>query len=117
MYIGNLNFFTREEQIYDIFSRVAHVKRVVMGLDKNSKTPCGFAFVIFYSRKDAEAAVSFLNGTLLDERPIRVDIDWGFMDGRQYGRGRSGGQVRAGVGPAARCAHARTVVEVVALGP
>lgn len=94
VYIGNLNFFTREEQIYDIFSRVAHVKRVVMGLDKNSKTPCGFAFVIFYTRKAAEASVSFLNGTLLDERPIRVDIDWGFMDGRQFGRGRSGGQVR-----------------------
>ncbi len=36
----------------------------------------------------------FLNGTLLDERPIRVDHDWGFVDGRQWGRGNSGGQVR-----------------------
>ncbi len=31
---------------------------------------------------------------MVDERPIRVDIDWGFQEGRQYGRGRSGGQVR-----------------------
>lgn len=30
---------------------------------------------------------------MLDGRPIRVDYDWGFKDGRQYGRGRSGGQV------------------------
>lgn len=29
----------------------------------------------------------------MDDRPIRVDFDWGFKDGRQFGRGRSGGQV------------------------
>lgn len=47
--------------------------------------------------QDALAAVRYLNGTSLDERPIRVDIDYGFEEGRQFGRGRSGGQVRAGV--------------------
>ncbi|GIL45835.1 hypothetical protein Vafri_2972 [Volvox africanus] len=65
-----------------------------MGLDKVQKTPCGFAFAIYYTRKDAEEAVAFLNGTLVDDRAIRVDLDWGFVEGRQYGRGRSGGQVR-----------------------
>jgi len=30
----------------------------------------------------------------LDDREIRIDFDWGFVDGRQFGRGRSGGQVR-----------------------
>ena len=30
----------------------------------------------------------------LDERIIRVDWDIGFVEGRQFGRGRSGGQVR-----------------------
>jgi RNA recognition motif-containing protein len=44
--------------------------------------------------QDALAAVRYLNGTSLDERPIRVDIDYGFEEGRQFGRGRSGGQVR-----------------------
>jgi len=39
-------------------------------------------------------AVRFLGGLKLDERFIRVDFDWGFVEGRQYGRGRSGGQVR-----------------------
>ena len=37
--------------------------------------------------------MSFINGTKLDERLIRIDIDPGFVNGRQYGRGRSGGQV------------------------
>mmetsp|Transcript_22302 Transcript_22302/g.34944 ORF Transcript_22302/g.34944 Transcript_22302/m.34944 type:complete len:134 (-) Transcript_22302:62-463(-) len=30
----------------------------------------------------------------LDDRTIRIDRDWGFVEGRQYGRGKSGGQVR-----------------------
>lgn len=34
-----------------------------------------------------------ISGTILDDRPIRVDFDWGFQEGRQWGRGRSGGQV------------------------
>jgi len=35
----------------------------------------------------------FVNGTKLDERVVRTDLDPGFKEGRQYGRGRSGGQV------------------------
>lgn len=35
----------------------------------------------------------FINGTKLDERLVRTDLDPGFKEGRQYGRGRSGGQV------------------------
>lgn len=36
----------------------------------------------------------FINGTRLDDRIIRTDWDAGFKEGRQYGRGKSGGQVR-----------------------
>ena len=46
VYIGNLSFYTTEEQIYDLFSRCGEIKKIVMGLDKNSKTPCGFCFVM-----------------------------------------------------------------------
>ena len=36
----------------------------------------------------------YINGTRLDDRIIRTDWDAGFKEGRQYGRGKSGGQVR-----------------------
>ena len=36
----------------------------------------------------------YINGTRLDDRIIRTDWDAGFKEGRQYGRVRSGGQVR-----------------------
>ncbi|XP_059678628.1 nuclear cap-binding protein subunit 2 isoform X2 [Gavia stellata] len=42
----------------------------------------------------AENAMRYINGTRLDDRIIRTDWDAGFKEGRQYGRGRSGGQVR-----------------------
>jgi len=45
LYVGNLSFHTCEEQIYEVFSRVGEVKRVIVGLDRNKKTPCGFCFV------------------------------------------------------------------------
>ncbi|GAY65467.1 hypothetical protein CUMW_241310 [Citrus unshiu] len=92
VYVGNMSFYTTEEQIYELFSRAGEIKKIIMGLDKNSKTPCGFCFALFYSREDTEDAVKYISGTILDDRPIRVDFDWGFQDGRQWGRGRSGGQ-------------------------
>lgn len=94
IYIGNMSFYTTEEQVYELFSRAGEIKKIIMGLDKNTKTPCGFCFVLFYSREDTEDAVKYISGTILDDRPIRVDFDWGFVDGRQWGRGKSGGQVR-----------------------
>ena len=64
-----------------------------MGLDKIKKTPCGFCFVEYYTRADAEDCMRYINGTRLDDRIIRCDWDAGFVEGRQYGRGKTGGQV------------------------
>eukprot|EP01093_Parvamoeba_rugata_P018649 TRINITY_DN800_c0_g2_i1.p2 TRINITY_DN800_c0_g2~~TRINITY_DN800_c0_g2_i1.p2 ORF type:complete len:227 (+),score=-22.48 TRINITY_DN800_c0_g2_i1:1132-1812(+) len=94
LYVGNLSFYTTEEQIYELFERAGPVKRVIMGLDKNKRTPCGFAFVEYFLHDDAADAVRYVNQTKLDERLIRVDWDPGFVEGRQFGRGKSGGQVR-----------------------
>lgn len=95
VYVGNLSFYTTEEQVYELFSRAGCVKEVVMGLDKYKMTPCGFCFVVYYSHQDAQTCITFLNGVKLDSRPIRVDIDWGGrFETRRFGRGRSGGQVR-----------------------
>jgi len=94
LYIGNMSFYTTEEQIYELFTKCGDVKRIVMGLDKFKRTPCGFSFVEYYTREDAENAVRYINGTRLDDRIIRTDWDAGFVEGRQYGRGKTGGQVR-----------------------
>ncbi|KAK9491699.1 nuclear cap binding complex subunit [Lipomyces doorenjongii] len=94
LYVGNLSFYTTEEQIMELFSKCGELKRIVMGLDRFTRTPCGFCFVEYYTHEDALDCMKYINQTKLDERIIRTDLDPGFKEGRQYGRGRSGGQVR-----------------------
>eukprot|EP00668_Euglena_longa_P029082 GGOE01036424.1.p1 GENE.GGOE01036424.1~~GGOE01036424.1.p1 ORF type:complete len:228 (+),score=27.03 GGOE01036424.1:77-760(+) len=96
LYVGNISFFTTETQVHDVFSRCGMVKQIIMGLDRIHKTPCGFCFVEFEKRAEAEDAVKYLNQTRLDDRVIRIDWDKGnvLAENRQYGRGLSGGQVR-----------------------
>lgn len=36
----------------------------------------------------------YISGSKLDERVIRCDLDPGYREGRQFGRGKNGGQVR-----------------------
>jgi len=92
LYVGNLSFFTTEEQIHELFSKCGDIKRIIMGLDKFTRTPCGFCFVEFYLKSEGEDAIRYINGTRLDDRIIRTDWDAGFIEGRQYGRGKTGGQ-------------------------
>ena len=65
-----------------------------MGINKKTRMPCGFCFVEYVVREDAARAIELLNKSVCDGRIIRVDWDIGFLEGRQYGRGKSGGQVR-----------------------
>ncbi|KAM0944563.1 putative nuclear cap-binding protein subunit 2 [Dioscorea sansibarensis] len=80
-----MSFYTTEEQVYELFSRGGEIKKISMGLDKNTNTPCGFCFIL--------KILKYVSGTILDDRLIHVNFDWGFEDGRQCGHGRSGGQV------------------------
>lgn len=94
VYIGNLSFYTTEEQVYELVSKAGPINRVIMGLDRFNKTPCGFCFVEYTNHEDSLRATRYLNGTKLDDRIIQIDRDPGFVEGRQFGRGKSGGQRR-----------------------
>jgi len=94
LYIGNLAFSTRVCHLKGLFSSIGPVKSVIMGLDRNLRSPCGFAFVEYVNREHALSAIAYLSGTKLDEKVVRVELDAGFKPGRQYGRGKRGGQVR-----------------------
>jgi len=91
---SNLSFYTTEEQIIEVFKKCGEIRRIVMGLNRNTKTPCGFCFVEYYTHQDATDCVKYLTSTAVDDRVIRVELDPGFAEGRQYGRGKQGGQVR-----------------------
>ena len=93
VYVGNLSFHTSEAQLYALCTRVGPVRRVIMGLNSKLKTPCGFAFAEFCEASDALEAVAVLSETVLDDMQIRVELDFGYKNGRHFGRGQTGGQV------------------------
>ena len=94
LYIGNLSYNTTEIQLYEIFSFCGKIKRVIMGLNRITKSPCGFAFIEYFDKESAIIAKKTLMGTIIDGKEIRCDIDLGFEEDRQYGRGRTGCQRR-----------------------
>jgi nuclear cap-binding protein subunit 2 len=94
IYIGNMSFYTTEVQIHETFSLAGPINRIIMGLNMNTKEPCGFCFVEFFTREAAAAALNYVNNTICDDRILRCDLDGGFRPGRQFGRGKSGGQRR-----------------------
>jgi RNA recognition motif-containing protein len=67
IYVGNLSFFTTEQQIYEVFSVAGTIKRVIMGLNQVTKMPCGFCFVEYYNREQACACLNFVSGNVLLE--------------------------------------------------
>lgn len=93
IYIGNLSTKVEEERLWAIFSLCGEIKRVIMGINRSTLYPCGFAFLEFYECEVARSACLF-NGIRLSGKYIKVDIDYGFREGRQYGRGVFGGQFK-----------------------
>jgi len=94
LYVGNLSFYTSESQLLELFELCGNVVNLIMGLNREKKQPCGFCFVEYATRDEAAEAIECLNLSMLDGRQIRIDWDLGFEQGRQFGRGKSGGQVR-----------------------
>lgn len=94
VYIGNLSHFTTEEQLHELFLKCGAIDRIIMGLDRNKLTPCGFCFVIYKHEQGSLNAIKFLQGTILDSQNLEIDLDPGFREGRQFGRGVYGGQAQ-----------------------
>lgn len=46
VYVGNLAWATHDSQVEALFGMAGPVERVIMGLNKTTMKPCGFAFVM-----------------------------------------------------------------------
>lgn len=93
VYVGNISCYTNELQLYELFTRCGSIKRIIMGIDRIKKTPCGFCFIEFDERESALKSINLINRTYLDGRQVNVNMDAGFQENRQYGRGVHGGQL------------------------
>ena len=73
LYVGNLSYQAKSEEIKKLFERYGTVQNVHIVMDRFTKKPKGFAFVQMSSSKDAERALA-LSGSEFLSRNITVSI-------------------------------------------
>ena len=72
LYVGNMSYDTTEDALRALFAGVGEVESVNIITDSRSGRSKGFGFVEMATEEDAQAAISQLNGTTLDDRQINV---------------------------------------------
>lgn len=87
-------FSVREEKLWDFFSKIGEIKRVILGINRINFSPCGFCFIEFCHPKINIDYFINTNGLIFNGRPLKIDLDPGFREGRQFGRGKKGGQAK-----------------------
>ncbi|MBV9083123.1 MAG: RNA-binding protein [Acidobacteriaceae bacterium] len=99
IFVGNLSFQTTQDDLVAAFSQFGSVERVNIITDRDSGQSRGFAFVEMTERRDAETAISQLNGTQLNGRTLNVNearpkAQGGTGFGNRGGSGGRGGNQR-----------------------
>jgi RNA recognition motif-containing protein len=93
LYVGNLSFQTTEDQLSQLFAEYGTVGRASIVTDRDTGRSRGFGFVEMGSDQEAQAAISALDGTMVEGRTIQVNVarprEGG--GGRGPGRGGNGG--------------------------
>lgn len=74
LYVGNLSFSTREDDLRSLFSQAGTVASVALIKDRDSGQSKGFAFVEMSNQMEAQKAITMFNGYNLSDRELRVSI-------------------------------------------
>jgi RNA recognition motif-containing protein len=72
LFVGNLSWDVRDEQLKEIFGAVGTVEEAVVIIDRMKNRSKGFGFVTMSTEEEAQEAISQLNGKEMDGREINV---------------------------------------------
>ena len=105
IFVGNLSYQTTQDDLNAAFAAYGAVERVTIVTDRDTGQPRGFAFVEMTEKRDAETAISQLNGAEINGRALNVNEarpkptgGSGFGGGRGGSGGGGGGRGRGGSG-------------------
>jgi RNA recognition motif-containing protein len=73
IFVGNLSFQTSQDELHAAFAQYGNVERVNIVTDRDTGQPRGFAFVEMTDQREAETAISQLNGAELNGRAMNVN--------------------------------------------
>ncbi|CAD0220349.1 MULTISPECIES: RNA recognition motif domain-containing protein [Planktothrix] len=97
IYVGNLSYEVKEEDLKEVFKEYGNVKRVQLPTDRETGRVRGFAFVEMENDTEETAAIQALDGAEWMGRDLKVNKAKPKED-RPPGGGRSGGGGRGGYG-------------------
>lgn len=72
LFIGNLSWNVRDEQLKEVFGAVGTVEEAVVIMDRIKNRSKGFGFVKMSSEEEAQRAIAEFNGKELDGRAMNV---------------------------------------------
>jgi len=73
IYIGNLPFNIKKNELEDMFAAFGEVQEVKIILDRYTSQSKGFGFVEMPSNSEADQAIKALNGKFVNGRTIKVN--------------------------------------------
>jgi RNA recognition motif-containing protein len=74
LFVGNLSWNLRDEDLKEAFSEIGTVEEAVVIMDRIKNRSKGFGFVTMSTEEEAQKAVDELNGKEVDGRAINVSI-------------------------------------------
>uniref|UniRef100_A0AC34PXC3 RRM domain-containing protein n=1 Tax=Panagrolaimus sp. JU765 TaxID=591449 RepID=A0AC34PXC3_9BILA len=72
--VDNISYQTTQHELRRMFERYGDIGDVHIPRDRHTRQSRGFGFVRFVSRKDADYAISKMDGRYIDGREIRVSF-------------------------------------------
>ena len=72
IYVGNLPYTFREEQVAQLFAPYGEIREVRLITDRDTRQSKGFAFVELASDETARQAIADLNGVPVGDRTLSV---------------------------------------------
>ncbi len=74
LYVGNMPFDTTEDTIREMFAQCGTVVSAVLIKDRSTGYSKGFGFVEMSSQSEAQEAIKTLNGRMVGDRALTVNI-------------------------------------------
>ena len=98
LYVGNLSYETREDELQKLFAEVGPVASVALITDRTSGRSKGFGFVEMETEQAAQEAIERLNNYELNQRTITVSEARPPRERSEGGGGGRGRSPRGGGG-------------------
>ena len=90
IYVGNLSYDTKEEDLRELFAQAGTVASVALIKDRDTGQSKGFAFIEMSNQSEAEKAIQMFNSYTMANRPLKVNLARP-KEERSFGGGGGGG--------------------------